>query len=231
MPTAKKRVAPKGRNTRGQKLCPHCGALMPARWLGRHLAEKHGSAAEPAVPRLALQRRKKLQCPHCGKTFANLSGLASHLHFLHPDKPAPESHTDPGHQRKSARSTQAVLAAKRGAQALPRSKAPACPQCGKTFTAPHRLVQHIQYRHPDRSSAAGASPIATAPTVSASAPAPVVAANGSVAEHLKAALQELTQRQRDIDEQLSRIETLQSEKEAVTKQIDAVTAALQAFQV
>jgi peptidoglycan hydrolase CwlO-like protein len=65
--------------------------------------------------------------------------------------------------------------------------------------------------------------------MSAPAPAPVVAPNGSVAEHLKTARQELTQRQRDINEQLSHIETLQSEKETITKQIDAVNAALQAF--
>jgi 5'-deoxynucleotidase YfbR-like HD superfamily hydrolase len=58
----------------------------------------------------------------------------------------------------------------------------------------------------------------------------VVAPNASVQEHLKTALQELTQRQRDVDEQLSRIETLQSEKGAITKQIDAVNAALQAFE-
>ena len=52
----------------------------------------------------------------------------------------------------------------------------------------------------------------------------------SVEEHLKTALQELTQRQRDIEEQLSRMETLQSEKEAIAKQIDAVNTAMQAFE-
>ena len=230
MPTTKKRVASKGRDIRGQKLCPHCGALMPARWFDRHLAEKHGSAAEPAVPRVAQKRHKKLRCPHCDKTFANLSGLASHLHYLHPNKSALERHTEPSPQRKSAGATVTVVAAKTGAQTLPRTKSPACPQCGKRFTAPHRLAQHIQYRHPDRLSAASSSPTTTAQMVKAPEPAPGVAANGSVEQHLKTALQELTQRQHDIDEQLSRIETLQSEKETVTKQIDAVTMALQAFQ-
>jgi septal ring factor EnvC (AmiA/AmiB activator) len=66
--------------------------------------------------------------------------------------------------------------------------------------------------------------------MSAPAPVPVVAPNASAAEHLKTALQELTQRQQNIDEQLSRIETLQSEKETITKQIAALNAALQAFQ-
>jgi len=58
----------------------------------------------------------------------------------------------------------------------------------------------------------------------------VAAPNTSAAEHLKTALQELTQRQRDIDEQLSRIENLHAEKGSVTKQIEAVNAALQAFE-
>jgi chaperonin cofactor prefoldin len=66
--------------------------------------------------------------------------------------------------------------------------------------------------------------------MSAPASASAVAPKASVEHHLKTALQELTQRQRDVDEQLSRIETLQSEKETITKQIDAVNAALQAFQ-
>ena len=66
--------------------------------------------------------------------------------------------------------------------------------------------------------------------MSAAAAAQVVAPSAGVEEHLKTALQELTQRQRDVEEQLSRIETLQSEKDAITKQIDAVSAALQAFQ-
>jgi len=47
----------------------------------------------------------------------------------------------------------------------------------------------------------------------------VVAPNASAEEYLKTALQELTHRQRNIDEQLSRIETLQSDKETITMQI------------
>jgi chaperonin cofactor prefoldin len=66
--------------------------------------------------------------------------------------------------------------------------------------------------------------------MSAPASASAVAPKASVEHHLKTALQELTQRQHDIDEQLNRIDALQSEKETITRQIDAVTAALQAFQ-
>jgi len=227
MPIAKKKAGSKHRDTRGQKRCPHCGALVPARWFGRHLAETHGSAAEPAAPGVAQKRQKMLQCPHCDQAFARPSSLSTHIHFRHADKPALEGHgkqTSP--QRRNARATVPVAAAKMGTQEQPKTKEPTCPQCGKTFTAPHRLAQHIQYRHPDKSSVATAPPTTTGPSGSAPASAP----NTSVEEHLKTALQELTQRQLGIDEQLSRIETLRSEKEAVTKQIDAVNAALQAFE-
>jgi septal ring factor EnvC (AmiA/AmiB activator) len=99
-----------------------------------------------------------------------------------------------------------------------------CPGAGES------LSPHIRYLHPGKSQAATALPTTTAPKISAPAPAPVVAPNASVEEHLKTALQELTQRQSEIDEQLSRTESLQLEKEAIAKQIDAVSAALQAFQ-
>ena len=64
----------------------------------------------------------------------------------------------------------------------------------------------------------------SAPTVPAAAVSPTDAH-----EHLKAALLELTQRNRQIDEDLARMEGLQAEKEIIRKQIDAVNAALQAF--
>jgi ribosomal protein S27AE len=219
----------KSRDTRGRKRCPQCGALVPARWFGRHLAQKHGSTAGTTAPQLAPQRNKKLRCPHCDKTFAVLSGLASHLHYLHPDKPGLARHGGPGSpQRKSAGATVPVVAAKLSTQAHPKTKEPTCPHCGKSFTAPHRLAQHIQYRHADRSPAAIAPPQSAGPNGSAAAP--VAAPNASAEEHLKTALQELTQRQSDIEVQLARFETLRSEKDAITKQIDAVNAALQAFE-
>ena len=48
-------------------------------------------------------------------------------------------------------------------------------------------------------------------------------------EHLKTALEALTQRQKEIDEALARLEMLQSEKQMIRKQLDAVNVALQAF--
>src|SRR6266567_3501730 len=64
----------------------------------------------------------------------------------------------------------------------------------------------------------------TAPRVPAAA-----VSNTGAHEHLKTALRELTQRNRQIDEELARMEGLQAEKETISKQIDAVNGAMQAF--
>ena len=53
--------------------------------------------------------------------------------------------------------------------------------------------------------------------------------NGGAHEHLQAALQELTQRNQQIEVDLARLEVLHVEKESIRKQIDAVNVALQAF--
>jgi hypothetical protein len=53
--------------------------------------------------------------------------------------------------------------------------------------------------------------------------------NNGAHEHLQTALQELTQRNQQIEADLARLEGLQAEKEIIRKQIDAVNVALQAF--
>jgi hypothetical protein len=56
-----------------------------------------------------------------------------------------------------------------------------------------------------------------------------VATNSGAHQHLKTALAELIERQSQIDEDLTRLQALQVEKEVVGKQINAVRLALQAF--
>jgi uncharacterized C2H2 Zn-finger protein len=184
MPTTKKRIGSKHRDTRGQKRCPDCGALIPARWFRRHLAEKH--AAQPSAPQV----------------------------------------TAPDHL-KSAKAKNVAAVRK---QTVSNQQKLQCPHCDKAFARPSSLSTHVRYRHPGKSPAVRALPTTTSSQMGASASAPFVAPKVNVEKHLKTALQELTQRQHEIDEQLSHIEALQSEKETITKQIDAVNAALHAFQ-
>ena len=56
-----------------------------------------------------------------------------------------------------------------------------------------------------------------------------VATNSGAHQHLKTALAELIERQGQIDEDLTRLQALQVEKEVVGKQVNAVNLALQAF--
>jgi hypothetical protein len=111
-----------------------------------------------------------------------------------------------------------------------------CPECAKDFQNLAGLRGHLAYKHkaPTKVEKSTKSrslqtpkslPVArSAPTVPAAA-----VSNNSAHEHLKTALLELTQRNRQIDDELARMEGLQAEKEIISKQIDAVNVALQAF--
>lgn len=123
-----------------------------------------------------------------------------------------------------------------------------CPECAKEFQNLAGLRGHLAYKHkaPPKveKSTKPRPPKArekekkgdsvtrseTGPGTTTAPAAPIAAVSNTAAhEHLKTALQELTQRNRQIDEELARMESLQVEKEMMRKQIDAVNSALQAF--
>jgi hypothetical protein len=53
--------------------------------------------------------------------------------------------------------------------------------------------------------------------------------NTGAYEHLATALEMLTQRSRQIEEELARVETLQAEQDMIRKQIEAINAAMPVF--
>ena len=125
-----------------------------------------------------------------------------------------------------------------------------CPHCGQTFGRAQALGGHIRFKHPSIPSSEAAqaevkevaapptrkrvpapesSPLSVNSPTFASEAQPAAMSKNGAHEHLKTALKELTERSRQIDEELSRMEALQAEKELIRKQIDAVNSALQAF--
>ncbi len=104
-----------------------------------------------------------------------------------------------------------------------------CPHCGKIFQAPQGLAGHIRFAHADKFTARKVQPEQKDGKRDTGVPIPVSMPNTGAHEHLKTALEVLMQRNREIEEQLARIEPLQAEKETVRKQIEAVNTAMQPF--
>ena len=100
-----------------------------------------------------------------------------------------------------------------------------CVHCGQTYHTPRELVGHIRSQHADTLPSRTAPPKAKQEEKDSR----VSVAVPSAQEHLQRALEGLSQRHRQIDEELARQETLQAEKEAIGKQIGALKLALQAF--
>jgi uncharacterized Zn-finger protein len=199
--------------------CPVCGKhFRNQSGLINHYRYKHPEAKSPAAASAPLRKAARISCPVCGKHFQNQSGLANHHRYKHPEAKSLAATSAPGAPAHAANT---------GVQGPGKAKELVCAHCDKAFARASSLSTHMRYRHPGKARVATALPAATSAKTSIPATVPVVA---GVQEHLKTALQELTQRQRDIDEQLSQIESLQSEKEAMSKQIAAVRTALQAFE-
>jgi hypothetical protein len=111
-----------------------------------------------------------------------------------------------------------------------------CPHCDQTFQRPQGLSGHVRYKHGSLAAIKVAPPlekveIPTADPMPDEATMTVGAANTGVSKYLKTALEQLTRRQRQIEQELGRMEALQAEREVIRKQIDALSVAMQAFGV
>jgi hypothetical protein len=104
-----------------------------------------------------------------------------------------------------------------------------CVHCGQTYHTPRELAGHIRSQHADTLPSRTAPPKAKQEEKGSRVPVSVAVPSSGAQEHLQRALEGLSQRHRQIDEELARQETLQAEKEAIGKQIGALKLALQAF--
>jgi len=147
------------------------------------------------------KNKKRLICPHCDQTFQRPQALGGHIAYKHPD-------------RLASKWTQ--LTKRKKKTEAPASVPPPIPET-------ERLAESVPQPVPVL--AVVEVPVVPALVVT-SAPA---ATNTGAHEHLKSALGELIERQRQIDDDLARMQALQVEKEAIGKRISAVNSALQAF--
>jgi hypothetical protein len=106
-----------------------------------------------------------------------------------------------------------------------RPKKVACPTCGVLYTPGVGLASHIRFRHGD---AAQAIPAATnkAP---AAAPAITVMPIIDARTHLQTAIDQLTARKSQIDQELGKMDALRNEGAAIGKRIEALDTAMRAF--
>ena len=133
--------------------------------------------------------------------------------------------------------------------ARPTQKKLRCPECGKTFTAPQGLSGHMRYIHGFKKGTPAASngshqaappsnkvaevaapaPAAAQPLSAPSPDASVSALRTGAREYLVAAVDILRKRDREIEDNILRLEALRAEKEAVGRELEAVNAALRTF--
>jgi hypothetical protein len=100
-----------------------------------------------------------------------------------------------------------------------------CPHCGKSFHNAQGLSGHLRSQHPSQN-----APTTPVPDVKQKGEvgAPALPSTGAH-EHLRAAFAVLSQRNKEIDEAITRLEALKAEKETVRRKLEAVNAALEVF--
>lgn len=111
----------------------------------------------------------------------------------------------------------------------PKNKTLTCPHCDQTYNTRPALAAHIRDKHANTLPSGIAQPQAKKEKKGNAMPVSVALPSMGAHEHLKTALEALTQRNRQITEELARREALQAEKQVIRKQIDAVNSALQVF--
>jgi hypothetical protein len=107
-----------------------------------------------------------------------------------------------------------------------RPKKQACPICGVLYAPGVGLASHIRFKH---ANAPQALPVASnkvsAPEEGAIRVVPII----DPKTHLQEAIDQLTARKSQIDQELGRAEGLQTESREVNKRIEALHTAMRAF--
>jgi hypothetical protein len=104
-------------------------------------------------------------------------------------------------------------------------KKEACPICRVPFTPGVGLASHIRFKHGKAPQAAPVASNKALPREAGIQLLPIIDAE----THLQTAIEQLTARQSQIDQDLGRMEGLQTEKRDVSKRIEALTTARKAF--
>jgi hypothetical protein len=111
-------------------------------------------------------------------------------------------------------------------QAARSKKKVACPTRGVLYAPGTGLAAHIRSKH---GNAPQAIPVAGNKAPAAEAAIQMTVVDVDPRTHLQTALDQLTARNNQIDQELGRAEGLQTEKRQVTQRIEALTAAMKAF--
>ena len=194
-----------------------------------------------------------LQCPFCSTISTRGTGLTAHIRGRHL-KEYSKWVEDPNRLQialNAATSKKAATPRKSSNKSQSAVAGPViCPDCGKAFKSQAALGGHRAYLHKkgpkkaaepastrivaavstqsDGKTGTGAAKPRTPAMAKSMAAAPRPTLNGAH-EHLRAAHEALVGRDEYIEGELKRLTELQTEKEQVRRELDAVNAALQVF--